>query len=97
MFSCIRWDTVWIEGSLIMTMKVIDPILTGKNIQKICKEKGVKVTDIQDALQLSSQGIYKWFSRKSSNIPSLDHLVMLGTLLDCSIDELLVLRDVPPE
>lgn len=79
-----------------MKMKVIDPILTGKKIQRMCRDKGIKVTDIQDALQLSStQSIYKWFSEKSTSIPSLDHFVMLGILLDCHIDDLLVLKDVP--
>ena len=87
-----------IEGSLIMKMKVIDAVLTGKRIQKMCRDKGLKVTDIQYALQLgSSQSVYKWFSEKSSSIPSLDHLVMLGILLDCYIDDMLVLKDIPPD
>lgn len=76
-------------------MKVIDAVATGKRIQKMCRDKGLKVTDIQKALQLeSSQSIYKWFSEKSSCLPSIDHLVMLGMLLDCYIDDMLVLRDV---
>jgi len=79
-----------------MKMKVIDPVLTGKRIQKMCKEKGIKVSDIQNALQLSSsQSIYKWFSEKSTSIPSIDHLVMLGTLLECNIDDMLVLTEIP--
>lgn len=79
-------------------MKVIDPILTGKRIQSMCQEKGIKVSDIQNALLLSSpQGIYRWFSDKSTSIPSLDHLVMLGIMLDCHIDDMLVLKDVPSE
>jgi len=79
-----------------MKMKVIDPVLTGKRIQKMCKEKGIKVSDIQNALQLSSsQSIYKWFSEKSTSIPSIDHLVMLGILLECNIDDMLVLTEIP--
>lgn len=77
-----------------MRVKVIDPIETGKNIQLRCKEKGIKVRDIQITLQLNStQSIYKWFSDKSSSIPSIDHLVILADLLDCSIDDLLVLNE----
>lgn len=79
-----------------MKMRVINPVLTGKRIQKMCKEKGLKVSDIQNALQLSSsQSIYKWFSEKSTCIPSIDHLVMLGILLECYIDDMLVLTEIP--
>ena len=78
-----------------MKMKVIDPILTGKKIQKMCKDKGISVSDIQDALQLDSpQSVYKWFSDKTTGLPSLDHLVMLGALLDCQVGDLLVLKDM---
>ncbi|MCR4611817.1 MAG: helix-turn-helix transcriptional regulator [Lachnospiraceae bacterium] len=78
-----------------MKYRVIDPVLTGKKIQQMCRDKGLKVKDIQEALQLESlQSVYKWFSEKSSTIPSIDHLVMLAMLLDCSIEDMLVLKEV---
>lgn len=78
-----------------MKIKVINSIKTGKNIQLLCKEKGLSVRDIQFALQLSSpQSIYKWFSDKYSSIPSIDHIVTLADLLECSIDDLLVVQDL---
>lgn len=78
-----------------MTIRVIDTVKTGKKIKKMCAEAGLSINDIRNALMLStSQSIYKWFSEKSTSIPSLDHLVMLAGLLNCHIDDLLVFRDV---
>lgn len=78
-----------------MKIKVIDAIQTGKKIKKMCKEAGLSVKDIKRALMLTTpQSIYKWFSDKSTSIPSLDHLVILASLLDCYIDDLLVLREI---
>ena len=77
-----------------MKVRIIDSVKTGKNIQAMCKEKGLSVNDIQLALQLNSpQSVYKWFSEKSSSIPSIDHLVILAGLLDCHIDDLLVINE----
>lgn len=78
-----------------MKMKVIDTMLTSKHIKEMCAEKGLKATDIQRELQLGTvQCVYKWFSETSSTIPSLDNLVLLGSLLDCYIDDMLVTKEL---
>lgn len=78
-----------------MKVRIIDPIKTGKNIQAMCKEKGLSISNIVLALQLNSpQSVYKWFSEKSSSIPSIDHLVILAGLLDCYIDDLLIIDEI---
>lgn len=78
-----------------MEMKIIDTVSTGQRIKQMCKEKGLKATDIQKELQLGTvQCVYKWFSEKSNTIPSLDNLVLLSILLDCYIDDMLVLKEV---
>lgn len=78
-----------------MEIKIIDSVKTGKNIQSMCKEKGFSVNDIQFALQLNSpQSVYKWFSEKSCTIPSIDHLVILADILECRIDDLLVINEI---
>jgi hypothetical protein len=74
---------------------VIDTAATGRKIHRMCSEAGLTVKDIRKALHLdSAQSVYKWFSPKSSTIPSLDHLVMLAWMLDCHIDDLLVIKEV---
>ena len=78
-----------------MKMKVIDTMLTSKHIKEMCAEKGLKATDIQRELQLGTvQCVYKWFLETSSTIPSLDNLVLLGSLLDCYIDDMLVTKEM---
>jgi hypothetical protein len=77
-----------------MLLRVIDTAATGRKIHRMCSEAGLTVNDIRRALHLeSAQGIYKWFSPKSNTIPSLDHLVVLARMLDCHIDDLLVIKE----
>jgi hypothetical protein len=79
-----------------MLLRVIDTAATGRKIHRMCSEAGLTVNDIRRALHLdSAQSVYKWFSPKSNTIPSLDHLVMLALLLDCHIDDLLVVKEIP--
>jgi hypothetical protein len=78
-----------------MMMRVIDTVETGKKIHRMCSEAGQTVNDIRWELHLdSAQSVYKWFSPKSSTIPSLDHLVVLAELLNCHIDDLLVIKEI---
>ncbi len=63
---------------------------TGRNIKDICREQGVSVEDIACTLGLSCQTIYSWFN--SSKMPTVDHLIELADLLDCTVDELLIRR-----
>ena len=62
---------------------------TGKNIRKLCIEKDLSVTDVQNALHIgSNQAIYHWFNGRS--LPSIDSFYALSHLLDTSIDQIIV-------
>lgn len=74
--------------------RYIDIAETSKHLHRMCKEKKLKVSDIQSAMQFSTpQSIYRWFSEKSTSLPSIDHLIILALLLGCTIDELLVIKE----
>ena len=62
---------------------------TGRNIKRLCDEKGITPNMIKDRLGLTNTGaVYKWFNGKS--MPTLDNLLLLSELLDVSLDEILI-------
>jgi len=68
---------------------VIDPIATGENIVRLRKERGLSVRDLQTFFGFEEpQAIYKW--QRGQSLPSVDNLYALSTLLDVSMDEILV-------
>jgi len=74
-------------------MPTIDLRLTGMNIKNIMHRAGFKTTDIQRAFGFSTpQAIYKWF--RGDALPTVDNLVILAHLFDCTVDDLLVLSEV---
>lgn len=71
------------------TMPVIDMIKTGQNIVTLRKQAGLSVRDLQDAFGFGTpQAIYKW--QQGLALPTIDNLVALATLLDVTIDDILV-------
>lgn len=78
-----------------MKTRTIDTVETAKNIRRMCSDAHLSVNAIQQAMNLESpQSVYRWLSSKYPTLPSLDHLVMLAMLLDCHIDDLLVVNEV---
>ena len=78
-----------------MKWKAIDIPATSKRLKEMSKAKGYKETDIAKAMgNISERAVYKWFSVRSDNLPTLEHLVQLSSLLDCGIDDLLVLKEI---
>lgn len=76
--------------------RVIDPEKTGMNINRLCKEKGLSVREIAKRLNLSdSRVIFYWFSGR--NMPTIDNLYMLASILQVPMDELIVARDDLPQ
>lgn len=72
-------------------MPTIDSEETGKNIKRLMDEKDISYKDVYLALGLCGhQAVYKWIWGQS--LPTLDNLVGLAYLLDCSIDDILVVR-----
>ena len=78
-----------------MRIKVIDIVETSRRIRDRVAAKNLKASDIQKRLHLQSiQGIYAWYSTKSKSLPSLEHLLQLADLLGCTMEDLLVTREV---
>lgn len=62
---------------------------TGKRMQRLIREKGYSVRDIQEAMGFESpQAIYKWLSGKC--LPNLDNFLILSKILHTSIEDILV-------
>lgn len=72
-------------------MPYVNVSATGEKLQKLFAEKNVKVKDVQKIFGFSySQAIYNWLSGKT--LPSIDNLVVLGKVLDVSLEDLLVIE-----
>lgn len=70
-------------------MPVINLKETGLNIKNKMKSNNVKVVDVQRELGFSTaQAIYKWF--RGDSLPTVDNLLILATLLNTTIDDLLI-------
>ena len=68
---------------------VIDVYATGKNIERLRKEKGFSVKDIASFMGfVEPQAVYKWQQGKA--LPSLDNMFALSILFQVSIEEILV-------
>ena len=68
---------------------VIDPIATGANIVRLRKERGLTVRDLQTYFGFEEpQAIYKW--QRGQSLPTVDNLYALGSLLEVSMDDILV-------
>ena len=77
-----------------MSTRFIDIEATSHNIKRILEEKGVTPREVQEALQFDSvQAIYKWMNPKNKSLPSLDSLVQLAYFLNCSLEDLLIMKE----
>lgn len=75
-------------------MTPIDQQRTGQKLKIMFKLAGYDVNYIQDYLNLSCpQPVYRWF--KGQNLPSVEKLCALSSLLDVHMEELLVLQGQP--
>lgn len=78
-----------------MSIRVIDCKATSLHLKEMLKEHGIKAKDVQLALGLNSiQAVYKWLSPDHKTVPSLDNLVQLSALLNCKIEDLLVIKEM---
>lgn len=74
-----------------MNIPIINLTATGENINRMRLEAGLAVKDIQAACGFSTpQAVYKWLY--GCRLPTLDNLVILASLLDTSIDDILVVE-----
>ena len=78
-----------------MILRYVDIVETSRRIKELCTEKGFSANEIRKYFRLQSvQSVYSWWSVKSKNIPGLDHLLQLSDLLGCTMEDLLVLKEV---
>ncbi|MEE3314151.1 MAG: helix-turn-helix transcriptional regulator [Treponema sp.] len=70
---------------------VLDLNATGAKIKTIMKQKGMSPRRLQVIMDFPYvQTIYNWFAGK--NMPTIDNLVVLASVLGVSMDELVVTK-----
>jgi len=70
----------------------MDMIMTGQLIKRLVSERGYSVSEIQESLGLSCpQPIYRWY--KGQNLPSVDNLFNLSSMLGLHMEDFLIQRD----
>ncbi len=71
----------------------INMIKTGKRITELRKKSGLSVRELQDIFGFATpQAIYKW--QQGVTLPAIDNLVVLATLFNVNVDDILVTDDV---
>lgn len=75
----------------------IDSVKTGRRLERLIRQRGYSVRDIQCLLRLSCpQPVYRWM--RGQILPSVEHLFVLAKLLQVHMEELLVpLYEMPGE
>ena len=70
---------------------IINLEATGKNIDKLMKERGLSKRDVCEMCGLTAvQTIYKWVHGKC--LPTIDNLLVLSYLFGVKIDDILVIE-----
>ena len=73
----------------MVNLPVIDMIKTGQNIERLRKQVGLSVRDLQDIFGFATpQAIYKW--QQGAALPTIDNLVALAAVLQVRLDDILV-------
>ena len=71
-------------------MPTIDMVATGKNIERLRKNAGISVRDLQDVFGFGTpQAIYKW--QHGTAMPTLDNLVVLAAVFGVAMDDIVVI------
>ena len=73
----------------MVNLPIIDMIRTGQNINRLRKQSGLSVRDLQDIFGFATpQAIYKW--QQGAALPTIDNLVVLAAVLRVRLDDILV-------
>ena len=71
-------------------LPTIDMTGTGQNINRLRKQAGLSVKDLQDIFGFATpQAIYKW--QQGAALPTIDNLVVLAAVLQVRLDDILVI------
>ena len=77
---------------IMFNIPTVDLTATGKNIEKLRKESGLSVKDLQNIFGFGTpQAIYKW--QHGTALPTVDNLVLLSAIFKVSIDEILIIEN----
>lgn len=75
----------------MFNIPTVDLVATGKNIEKLRKEAGLSVKELQNIFGFGTpQAIYKW--QHGTALPTVDNLVLLSAIFKVSIEEILVVE-----
>ena len=73
----------------MVNLPTIDMTGTGQNINRLRKQAGLSVKDLQDIFGFATpQAIYKW--QQGAALPTIDNLVVLAAVLQVRLDDILV-------
>ena len=76
-----------------MAIPTIDMVRTGQNINRLRKNAGISVKDMQQIFGFATpQAIYKW--QHGTALPTIDNLVVLAAVLGVKIDDILIMTDM---
>lgn len=76
----------------MFNIPTVDLTATGKNIEKLRKESGLSVKELQIIFGFGTpQAIYKW--QHGTALPTVDNLVLLSAIFKVSIDEILIIEN----
>ena len=74
-------------------MLILDINETAKNIDRLRKEAGLSVKDIQIEFGFNTpQSIYKWI--RGDSMPTLDNFVILADILNTTISNIVVTTEI---
>ena len=73
----------------MVNLPTIDMTGTGQNINRLRKQAGLSVRNLQDIFGFATpQSIYKW--QQGVALPTIDNLVVLAAVLQVRVDDILV-------
>ena len=76
-----------------MVFPVINTAATGQNINRLRIQAGLSVKDLQNVFGFATpQAIYKWIH--GTNMPTIDNMVILASVLDTTVDEIVAVDTV---
>lgn len=76
-----------------MVFPVINTAATGQNINRLRIRAGLSVKDLQNVFGFATpQAIYKWIH--GTNMPTIDNMVILASVLDTTVDEIVAVDDI---
>ena len=71
-------------------MTNLDIIATKTKIKNLAGANGYTVTAISKTTGLHTQTVYAWFSAANKQMPTIDNLVILSDLFNCSLEDFIV-------